>query len=100
MAGAMQEYKFECTKLSSGRSNCVYERTHMAKGPEGADIKGFFVWSFLDNFEWAEASCKARLIDVTNSLPVHCHMLCFYGVPAVDPDSRILNFLPIMFCLL
>mmetsp|Transcript_42094 Transcript_42094/g.96667 ORF Transcript_42094/g.96667 Transcript_42094/m.96667 type:complete len:130 (+) Transcript_42094:723-1112(+) len=24
----------------------------------GADIKGFFVWSFLDNFEWAEGYTK------------------------------------------
>jgi beta-glucosidase len=35
-----------------------YLRTHMAAVGEaadaGVDVRGFFVWSFLDNFEWAE----------------------------------------------
>ncbi len=35
-----------------------YLRSHMAAVGEamdaGADVRGFFVWSFLDNFEWAE----------------------------------------------
>jgi beta-glucosidase len=24
----------------------------------GVDLRGFFVWSFLDNFEWAEGYAK------------------------------------------
>ncbi len=35
-----------------------YLRSHMAAVGEaadaGVDVRGFFVWSFLDNFEWAE----------------------------------------------
>ena len=35
-----------------------YLRTHIAAVGEavdaGVDVRGFFVWSFLDNFEWAE----------------------------------------------
>ena len=35
-----------------------YLRTHMGAVGEavdaGVDVRGFFVWSFLDNFEWAE----------------------------------------------
>lgn len=35
-----------------------YLRSHMAAVgeamDEGVDVRGFFVWSFLDNFEWAE----------------------------------------------
>ena len=38
-------------------------RGHLARGAtarsaEGVDLRGYFVWSLLDNFEWAEGYAK------------------------------------------
>jgi beta-glucosidase len=39
-----------------------YLREHLAvalrKRADGLDLRGYFVWSLLDNFEWAEGLAK------------------------------------------
>ena len=36
----------------------------------GADVRGYIVWTLLDNFEWAEGYTK------------------FFGIVHVDPDTQ------------
>lgn len=31
----------------------VYLRDHLAAVAEGVDVRGYYVWSLLDNYEWA-----------------------------------------------
>ena len=33
---------------------CLTEHIEPGHPEEGADIRGYFQWSFMDNFEWAE----------------------------------------------
>ena len=40
--------------LLAGHGEAVMRRAESEALASGVDLRGYFVWSFLDNFEWAE----------------------------------------------
>ncbi len=61
-SGAAFDDRPDATGFVDDQDRLEYLRAHVRVAHEalaaGVDLRGFFVWSFLDNFEWAEGYAK------------------------------------------
>jgi beta-glucosidase len=61
-SGAAFDDQADAGGYVNDQDRLAYLRDHVRVGREalaaGVDLRGFFVWSFLDNFEWAEGYAK------------------------------------------